>query len=963
MATPAAQAYRPGDTRTVHGVPYVMGTDGRWHQGGGSSPAPAQGIQIRPPNPQAPIELERERVGLERDRVALEAAREGRNPQVANPGVGYVMNPDGTARYIPGGPADPSTPRNRSTRQLPETAINRLSTGTQGLLNLNRAIGEFRDDYAGNTITGGLENTIQNRISGFGTRGQAQWWADVAATDNVLRNALFGASLTEGEKAAWERTTVNPSMDPAQVRENLARRGQIAQEALRRTARTYRANGYNEDAIRESLGELQPIMDDARPATVAGEQPQQQGVGGVPWAHNLPDEPVNPLTPEQQGAYDAFMRANPRASADQIRSFFHDSLGLPGSINADAIVGARDREGGGIQPGSAAQYGRPDISAMRGPNGGALENVDAFMRGAADVATLGFADELSAAGNMLTSGGSYRDNLARERAIDAYDTEQNFYPRLGGQLTGGFALPMRATALPGMMREGAILGGLYGLGSGEGEGRIPSALGGAFIGAVVPPAFRGTVAAGGAVRSALSRPPTVAAAAAERQGIFLPRMDTGGTSTQLANSVVRNTPGLIPMASAAERATGSVAAARDRVASDIGAVADVAGAGQAAQRGMRAFLERSSARSGELHSAANRAVGADTPAQLSNTIAALEERTQGMPSNEALSAMFEDPRLSGYLGALREGGLSYTDLRRFRSLVGEMIEQPTVGAEASSTASLRRLYAGLSQDMEATASGVSPRALSQVRRAIQYDRGRHARREEIATAILGRDFRGSAEDAARQINRWSQERTGDFRAVGRALRSMPRDEANSVRASLFSRLGMARPNNQDAGGEVFSVSTFMTQWNQLDDRALASLVPNRAHREALNDIAEAASAMKQSSRLENMSRTGIAVNAAAIAAGLLSNPATTIVAVAGSYGAGRFLASPAGAGWLSRATRARTPSAIRDAITQLGRVASRDPAIAQEALGLQQALRRAMNDNVPATGRAVASPDEGPEQQ
>ena len=67
----------------------------------------------------------------------------------------------------------------------------------------------------------------------------------------------------------------------------------------------------------------------------------------------------------------------------------------------------------------------------------------------------------------------------------------------------------------------------------------------------------------------------------------------------------------------------------------------------------------------------------------------------------------------------------------------------------------------------------------------------------------------------------------------------------------------------------------------------------------------------------------------------------------------RALMSPDMSRWLGSAVTATTPSAIRTQIGRLSAVAARDPAIAQEALGLQRALLQAVNDNM---GAAIRSP-------
>lgn len=503
------------------------------------------------------------------------------------PPSGYRLTPEGNLEAIPGGPADPTRPTPR-TRVLPNTAIERLGEGTTGLIALERALANFRDDYAGNSITGGLENTIQRRISGFGTPGQQDWWSDVQATDNTLRHALFGASLTAGEQRAWQQTTVSPDMAPDLVRTNLQRRLEIARAALRRQARTYRANGYNEEAIREALGERQSLIDEAPPPAGPGED-MRPGVGGVPLAHNLPPEMENPFTPQQQAAWDAFVAANPQPTREQFISFFQ-SIGVdPARANIDALARAAE-QGARQQPGSAAQFRTPDISDVRG-GGGVGETVDATMRAAGNALTAGLADRAAALGDTVFGDGTYDENVRRQHAITAYDWQQHPVASMVGTVGGAVILPTsvrnaaysaasmtlrtggtRAQAISAarnaaalrMAGESSAYGGFHGFTSSDGGvlDRLADAtvesLVGAGTGGVLP---YGNQVAGGVGRG-VSSVFTGARGLADRIVFRAIRAD-GNTANDLARQVVRAEGDEVPMmlADTGENARGAMSAA------------------------------------------------------------------------------------------------------------------------------------------------------------------------------------------------------------------------------------------------------------------------------------------------------------------------------------------------------------------------------------------------------------------
>jgi ParB-like chromosome segregation protein Spo0J len=152
--------------------------------------------------------------------------------------------------------------------------------------------------------------------------------------------------------------------------------------------------------------------------------------------------------------------------------------------------------------------------------------VDSFIRGAADTASFGFADEMSAAADsalnpVLGTGEDdesftkrYAKNISKERATDRADAENRFKQRLSGQLTGGMlqggallkaGLSPTASAieagksLPRVMATGALeggtLGAVQGLGSGtDVEDRAKKAAIGTFVGGALGGAIPGVTA-------------------------------------------------------------------------------------------------------------------------------------------------------------------------------------------------------------------------------------------------------------------------------------------------------------------------------------------------------------------------------------------------------------------------------------------------------------------------------------
>ena len=188
--------------------------------------------------------------------------------------AGYQYQPDGiTLEPIPGGPADKG--KSGGGKALPETIVKRLGPKIEARDQLTAALGTFKDDFAGHTVLGDASNSIQS-LTGLGPEGQRDWWAQLRATDNVIRNQLFGASLTEGEKAAYNATTVTPRMTPAEIRRNLKSRVDVVNKALARQRNVLTKNGFSQDAV----GALfDPLGQQNTPTASTSAQPNGKLIG------------------------------------------------------------------------------------------------------------------------------------------------------------------------------------------------------------------------------------------------------------------------------------------------------------------------------------------------------------------------------------------------------------------------------------------------------------------------------------------------------------------------------------------------------------------------------------------------------------------------------------------------------------------------------------------------------------
>lgn len=113
----------------------------------------------------------------------------------------------------------------------------------------------FKDDYAGYKGAGGPAMALGRILPGEGgLQDAADWWQGYDRYKNIVRNELFGASLTENEQAAFKSADITPNMSAETIRKNLARQRAVLDGAAARNGLRLISDGYNPETVSVSLG-------------------------------------------------------------------------------------------------------------------------------------------------------------------------------------------------------------------------------------------------------------------------------------------------------------------------------------------------------------------------------------------------------------------------------------------------------------------------------------------------------------------------------------------------------------------------------------------------------------------------------------------------------------------------------------------------------------------------------------
>lgn len=696
------------------------------------------------------------------------------------------------------------------------------------------------------------------------------------------------------------------------------------------------------EAARIKAGSAAPQIDEALAAVGGGapaEQRQPVGPGDIGFSGKVPEE-GNPLNPDQQRAYNAFVSANPNVTPDQLRAF-GQQMGFPGEIaNAEQIIEAA-KQGAGFATASNAQIGRSaEQEAAIKDRVGRTDAAGSFAVGMVDSATLGFADEIAAGGgavvDSLQGEGSFTDRYSRnigvERGYAEALRDRDPVSSFAGQIAGGIALPGFGARSAGQLaRLGAGYGAAYGAGSGEGiTDRLIGAGTGAAVGGAAGGAF-GLIGnhiaarAGGAGNGGRRADAIALMEAAQRQDINPLPADVGGPLTRRLTAGAAQSPvSAGTIIRGGQRVVDQASAARDRIAATAGTALDGPQAGEAAEAAARGYIGRSGTRGTANYDRAAELAGdaridpARAREVLDRNIAELSQSPLGAPA--ALTNLRE--RL--------DGEFTVAGLRNLRTQLRD--EFASAGLRGSD-AERRGMQAvdGLTEDIAAglTRQG-RPEAAEAYQSADRFWRERLRVIDDVIEPIIGNGKSGEQVFQAIQgMTRTNSARLREF------MRTIGREEASTVRASVINQLGRASPGTQNAEGNTFSLNQFLTQWNQMTPRAKGTLFRGET-RAALDDLARVAQGSREAGGYANRSNTSgsqlgnVLTGGAGVAAWF---EPLVLTAFATNYGAGRLLASPRFARFL-----ARPPADRGRAARRLGQIGAREPAIAAEIAPIREAL-------------------------
>lgn len=349
----------------------------------------------------------------------------------------------------------------------------------------------------------------------------------------------------------------------------------------------------------------------------------------------------------------------------------------------------------------------------------------------------------------------------------------------------------------------------------------------------------------------------------------------------------------------AERQADDIGAGLRQMADNFTPNASAERAGRAVERGVEQFGRNVSAQKRALYWQADRYIPETTPVALNNTMQAVGHLTTPMQGASATTGALVNPRLAALRQTLADdlaagnGQIPYAALKRIRTNIGEQISDYSLSPDTP-TRELKQLYAGLSRDMEAAAQAQGPDAVRAARRANNYTRVAADRLEQVQRVV---DKNGGPERIYTAAMSGTRDGGTTLRAV---MQSLPKDGQQAVTGAVIKRMGMANPGAQDAAGEAFNASTFLTNWNKISPEAKRALFDRHgpAFSNDMDRIAKVADNIKSGSQVF-ANPSGTANRAAAMTygaslVGSLFTGGTGILAATGlgANGLARLMTNP-----------------------------------------------------------------------
>lgn len=451
----------------------------------------------------------------------------------------------------------------------------------------------------------------------------------------------------------------------------------------------------------------------------------------------------------------------------------------------------------------------------------------------------------------------------------------------------------------------------------------------------------------------------VAAEAAERLGIKLPRAVTSESTTiQQAGKTLTSVPfGGTPLRKASQAAIGQLDDAARTVGQGYGS-GSVQAAGSMARDDLTTFAKKTLTDAVKSkYDDVDALVTQNVVSPLSSTMKAANDivarRTNmkaGAPSRAVrlVQKALDDPQ-----------GLNYHGIKDLRTSVGELLDDPArLASSGMSGAELKQIYAGLSDDLASIVSKAGgDKASAALEKANAFAK-RVAGEREAFDRILGRQTSDEGIFAKIQAMAGSTSRA-DMRNLLRVKAATSKETWGEIASAVVEKMG------RDADGK-FSPDRFLTAYGKLSTNGKKTLFGSEGHdvlARSLEDIASVSRRFKQMNQYANPSGTAQHTGTFAGLLGASLDPVSTLSAIGGSRVISAALAKPLPAEKIAKWAKAYEAAALKPSVSTITMLQARAKVLSFELADQMGAPNAAgkIFDTIARVGQVPANND--PEDQ
>ncbi|HGW6103950.1 TPA: hypothetical protein ACNIQM_002092 [Citrobacter werkmanii] len=224
----------------------------------------------------------------------------------------------------------------------------------------------------------------------------------------------------------------------------------------------------------------------------------------------------------------------------------------------------------------------------------------------------------------------------------------------------------------------------------------------------------------------------------------------------------------------------------------------------------------------------------------------------------AIQKLLDNQKLTAIKDAIessKDGMISANTARALRTDIGLALNKEGPLAEDTLRGDMKNLYGALTRDINKAASRASPQAQAALRDADNFWFEGRRRIDNYLDPLAKKDDGDAVFKAL-----FGEASAGGMKGLGpirakEILGALPANVRGEVVSEVIDRMGRSSAGKQGAKGGEFSMSTYLTNWNKMNQKTKEVLFSDPSIRKDMDELANFAEKYKARTKLMNTSNT------------------------------------------------------------------------------------------------------------